>query len=741
MRILTRHSLFWKYAAYFAGVVSALLIISGAVGGYFAYRESVTALEEVQEAKAQFAAAEIENFMRSVQEALRAAVGKFNASGPVAAEDLQLELVALLRHHPEISGLHWIDPGGEERVALSRFDRNVVDAARNWSAEPGFRAARKTSGYVGPIYFRKETEPYVSVAAARESGGSVLAAEVNLKYVWDVVSQAQLTREGVAYVVDRTGELISHPDIGLVLRKTDLSTLPQVRRALDRMPEGPAIIGDARDLAGIRVVSTAAPIAGLGWVVFAEEPLDEAFRPVYGSLARSVGLMVLGVVAAIAASVLLARRMVRPIREIETRARQIGEGQFDHRIALSTGDELEALANQFNRMAGRLQDTYAMQETRIVERTRELALANEAKTRFLAAASHDLRQPIHALALFVGQLRGAKLPSDATALLEKIERSVEALNELLEALLDLSKLDIGAITPMRKPLALRDLLSRLASEFAPAAEAKGLAITCVPTSLWVDSDPVLLQRILLNVIANALRYTHGGRILIGCRRRGDEVEVVIADTGIGIEAADLPHVFEEFYTAAPMHAGGSSGLGLGLAIVKRLAALLAHRLTIDSRPGKGTVVRVLAPRSAPRESARPSEALVAEPLSGVRVLIVEDEAPARDAMQGLLTRWGCDVAVAERGDDAVESARNRRPDIVLCDLRLGEGETGIEVVDRLKRQCGSALACAFVTGESSPEYLAQARATGHPIAFKPTTPAKLRAMLEHLIRGHQTVTE
>jgi len=740
MPILARRSLSWKYAAYFADVVSALLIISGAVGGYFAYRESVTALEQVQQAKARFAAAQIENFMRSVQDASLATVAKFSTTGPVGTEELQLELVALLRHHPEISDLHWIDADGVERVAFSRFDRNVADATHDWSEDPAVLAARETSRYVGPIHFRKETEPYVSVAAAANSRGRVLIAEVNLKYVWDIVSQAQLTRDGVAYVVDRAGSLISHPDIGLVLAKTDLSQLPQVRRVLDHTPEGPAIIGNAIDLAGVRVVSTAAPIDSLGWIVFAEESLDEAFRPVYASLARSVGLVVLGLVTAIAASMLLARRMVRPIREIETRARQIGEGRFEQRIALATGDELEALANQFNHMAAHVQQTYAMQETRIAERTRELARANDAKTRFLAAASHDLRQPIHALALFVGQLHGLELPTEAKALLERIERSVEALNGLLEALLDLSKLDVGAIVAQRRPLALHELLSRLTAEFAPSAEAKGLAITNVPTSLWVDSDPVLLQRILLNVIANALRYTREGRILVGCRRRGEQVEVIVADTGVGIDSSHLPYLFEEFYTAAPTRADRTTGLGLGLAIVKRLADLLEHRVTIESAPGKGTVARILIRRAQPREVQRAPEASPAESLRGVRVLIVEDEATVSDAMHGLLARWGCDVATASSGDEAIEQARAHEPDVVLSDLRLRDGETGVDVIDRLRRQCRSDFACAFVTGESSPERLAQARATGHPIAFKPTTPGKLRAIVEHLLDARRAIT-
>ena len=240
------------------------------------------------------------------------------------------------------------------------------------------------------------------------------------------------------------------------------------------------------------------------------------------------------VIASVTASLLFARSMVRPIRQLEARAREIGEGKLDQRIDVGTGDELEALGIQFNRMAERLQEIYASQEARIAERTHDLALANDAKTRFLAAASHDLRQPIHALALFVGQLRADAGSPEAPALLEKIERSVEALEDLLEALLDLSKLDVGAVTSQPKPFAVHPFLSRLVADFAPAAEAKGLALTLVPTKLWVYSDPLLLERILRNLVANAIRYTADGRILIGCRRRGETVDLVVVDTGLGI---------------------------------------------------------------------------------------------------------------------------------------------------------------------------------------------------------------
>ena len=730
---LARQTLFWKYAAYFAGLVSVLLVLSGGLAGYFAYRQAVAALEAVQREKARFVATEIDDFVGRVESGLRAVVRKFDATSPIDTEDLAVELIALLRHQPSITELRWIDAEGTERLALSRIARDATDSGRSGLNDDGYRATRTRVDYAGPVYFRGETEPYISLGANRERGGHVLIAEVNLKFLSDLISQSRVGPADLLYVVDGEGRLISHADPGLALRRIDLSELPQVKAALGRRVPSLNSASEPRDMEGRSVIATAMPIERLGWTVFAEAPRAEAFRPVDATIVRSSALVLLGVAAAILASLVLARRMVRPIRQIAAGAREIGEGKLDRRIEIETGDELESLAAQFNRMAERLQAIYASQEARIAERTQALALANEAKSRFLAAASHDLRQPLHALSLFVGQLRVDDGSPAAPALLEKVERSVESLEQLLEALLDLSKLDMGAVSAQTTAFALNDLLSRLVAQHAPLAEGKGLALTLVPTSLWICSDPILLERILGNVIANAVRYTNEGRVLVGCRRRGDDVDIVIADTGVGIHAAHLPHIFEEFYRVAPS-GPGTKGIGLGLAIVKRLASLLNHQVALHSTPGKGTAFRVRVPRAVPQSNETKALRENAADLRASRVLVIDDEPDVRDALEGLLRQWGCDVATAAGGREALSLIAEFRPNTVLCDLKLHAGENGLEVVEGLRERYGAGLACAFVTGESTPEIIDAVRARGYLIAFKPMKPAKLRALVEHLSR-------
>ena len=730
-----RYTLFWKYAACFSGLVSALLIASGTLASYFAYRQSVEAIEDAQRAKAHFVAIELAGFIARLEEALRATAAKFRDGDSIDLEYLRLDLIALLRHYPTIAELHWIGSDGREQLALSRIARDTRLNGDDRSREASFVGASGSRRYVGPVYFRGGSEPFVSIAVSDGAGRPVLLAEVNLKFIGEAIGQARLDAGGAAYVVDDAGRLVSHPDITLVLARTDLSALPQVRRAL--ASAGASVTSDSgRDFRGLAILSAAAPIRHLGWTVFVEQSREQAFRPVYAFVGRSMGLVLVGLIAAIGASLVLARRMARPIREMESAARAIGAGRLDQRIDIQTGDELEALGRQFNHMAERLRDMHATQEMRIAERTRELAHANEAKSRFLAAASHDLRQPMHALALFVGQLRAASGSPEAAALLDRIEQSTESLHELFEALLDLSKLDMGTVVPQPMVFPIHDLLSRLVADFTLAAEAKGLALTQVPTSMWVCSDPLLLERILLNLLDNAIRYTVDGRILIGCRRRRERIDVVVADTGIGIAPEHVPNIFQEFYRAAPLSLA-PKGLGLGLAIVQRLGRLLDHAIVVESRLGKGTVVRVQVPRAVPGRREIAVSGPARDGLRNVRILVVDDDASARDAVRGLLAQWGCDVVAVAGGDEAVDRTRAWSPDIVLCDVNLANGESGPYVVDRLRALHGRRLACAFITGEYASDRIAEARSRDEPIAFKPMRPGKVRALIEYLLESRR----
>ena len=725
-----RRTLLWKYAAYSAGLVTAVLVAVGAVTGYFAYRDAETAQGVLLREKARAAAIHIGTFLWGIEEPLAWELAAAAFPGTARA-DRRVEMVGLLRRLPQVAELRWIDPAGRERLFVSRAGPDTAGSGADFSADPRFIGAREGSTYASPVYFRREDEPFLSLAVGSSApAAGVLIAEVSLKFMWEVVSRARIGQSGLAYVVDSRGRLVSHPDLRLMLARTDLSRLPHVSDAIAGVP---AARLQTRNLAGAKVLAAGVPISRHGWTVFAELPADEALAPVYAVVTRTALLGALGLLGALAASYFLARRMARPIEALGAGAERIGAGQLGERIHIGTGDELEALGAQFNRMAERLEESYATLEARIAERTEQLAQANQAKTRFLAAASHDLRQPMHALALTVGELREAARAPELAALARRIDRSVDALEDLLDALLDISKLDAGAIQPERRAFPLRPLLERLADEFAPAAEAKGLRFRVVPTGLWTESDPTLLGRILLNLVANAVRYTREGGVVVGCRRRGAEAEIVVADSGIGIAAADQARIFEEFYQAGSPQRDRATGLGLGLAIVDRAARLLGHSITVKSQVGRGSLFGVRVPIVPPR----PGEPASAAPetgseLAGLRVLVVDDEPDVRAALDGLLQRWGCKVETAADGGEALAAGR-ASPDLVLCDLRLGEVESGFDVLDRLKDRWGTSLHGIIVTADASTERIAEAHARGYPLLHKPVRPAKLRALVEQLL--------
>jgi signal transduction histidine kinase len=730
--------LFRKYVILFLGVVCAAQLTSGLLEFWFSYRDHKASLIRIQQEQARSAAAKIGQFVKEIE----SQVG-WTTQMPWSTSTIDqrhAEALRLLRQVPAITELALLDSSGREQVRVSRLAMDVVGSQIDLSGDVKFTDAVANKVYYSPVYFRRESEPYMTLALAgrrREAGVSV--AEVNLTLIWDVVSQIKAGEHGKAFVVDSRGRLIAHPEISQVLRNTDLSRLPQVQAALASGggqaadPEQEHVVEDSQ---GRQVLSAHAPVAPLGWHVFVELPVDEGFARLYASLLRTGLLLLGGIVLAVLSSFLLARKMVTPIRALQTGAEQIGAGALDHRIGVSTGDELETLAQQFNNMAERLQESYANLELKVRERTHQLELANLAKSRFLAVASHDLSQPLHALGLFIAQLRADMASGEREEVIARIDAAMAAMNELFSALMDISKLDTGVLAPNLTEFPVEQLLSRMQATFAHAAREKGLRLRIASSNTWVRSDPLLLERILLNLVSNAVRYTALGGIVIGCRRRGRLLRIEVWDSGIGIPHDQQRNIFSEFYQVAGPER--RSGLGLGLAIVERLCGLLDYRVEVVSALGKGSRFTLLVPLAAarmdiPQPSSAPSH--LPDPAQGKLVVVVDDDALVLDGMRGLLQSWGCRVVTGASESAVLARIADQasRPDLIISDYRLSDGKTGIEVIEGLRRALAAPIPAFLISGDSGPEPGRQARARGYPLLHKPVRPVTVRATVNQLL--------
>ncbi len=368
-----KRGLFLKYVTLFVGLVALVGVINAALNLYFVYQDNRQASINVQREKAVAAAQTIESFVKEIERQIGwVAYAQFDA---LPAEQRRFDYVRLLRQVPAITELAQLDRTGHEQLHVSRLSMDVIGSGIDRSNDPAFIEAKAHKVYYGPVYFRKGSEPYLTMAVSHGGRGGVTVADVNLKLIWDVVSQIRIGRNGYAYVIDRQGRLVAHPDISLVLRGTDMSRLAQVEEVLkspDDLAGQQSTAIDARNRNGVAVLSAHAVIQSLNWIVFVELPIAEAQQPVIDSGLRDLALLVLGLLIAGAAGALLARRMVVPIRAMQESAQRIGGGDLGHRMSIRTGDELEALANQFNRSAGALQDSYETLEQRVEDRTAEL---------------------------------------------------------------------------------------------------------------------------------------------------------------------------------------------------------------------------------------------------------------------------------------------------------------------------------------------------------------------------------
>jgi len=372
---------------------------------------------------------------------------------------------------------------------------------------------------------------------------------------------------------------------------------------------------------------------------------------------------------------------------------------------------------------------------RIASQARESAeLANAAKTRFLAAASHDLRQPIHALGLFFEDL-ASQVKSPATQpLIERIYDSIHAIDSMLSALLDISKLDAGVVQPEFGTVALPPLVKRLQKEFQPVAESTGNSLRIRIRDVDVVSDGLMLERLLRNLLSNALRYTSGGKVLLAVRLRDTRVRVEVYDTGTGIPESQLHEIFTEFHQLGNPQRDRRQGLGLGLAIVKRVAELLNHALDVRSSVGRGSRFSVTLERAVQGAPSTEEES-ISEPdqndLHGCCVLVLDDDKYILDAMQSLLRSWGVVVLAASSLEVASELVEKSalKPQLLLVDNRLQNRNTGIQAIDRLQRLLEQRVPAVLLTGDTAPDRLRQAQTSGIPLLHKPVQPAKLRSLL------------
>jgi CheY-like chemotaxis protein len=376
---------------------------------------------------------------------------------------------------------------------------------------------------------------------------------------------------------------------------------------------------------------------------------------------------------------------------------------------------------------------------RLTIKSEQAEAASREKSRFMAAASHDLRQPMQALTLTVDALAGHLRDRVGAQMLRRMHQSMEALNELFDSLLDLSRLDAGQYPVLPGPVLLGPLLDALRDQYAAEAQARGLRLAVLPTRACTRSDEVHLRRILSNLVGNAIKFTRHGSVCVAVRRAGSSAwRIEVRDSGPGIPADRQEAVFQEYVQLEDPETPRRQGLGLGLAIVRRLAAAMGHPVSLRSRPGQGAVFALTVPRLA-EDAAQDAPALepVAGPdLAGVRVLIVEDDAAVRESLVAVLDRWECRTQLAASLDDALAvAARSEQPpDAVICDYRLGGSVTGLDVVEALRRHWNRPLAVAIISGEDDEATLAAIRQAGLMRVRKPVRPAVLRALLGALMR-------
>ena len=407
----------------------------------------------------------------------------------------------------------------------------------------------------------------------------------------------------------------------------------------------------------------------------------------------------------------------------------------DEQNILSREDELGRMGRSFNRLKKDLwEQGEGLQNAKF-----DAERANKAKSVFLASASHDLRQPLNAMQMYIAALQSKVKDKEILRIIEDINSVSISTARLLNALLDVSELEVGAIKPRHEVFAVNNILISIFQSFLPLAKDKELDFRVVPSSLHVESDPALLERILGNFMSNAIRYTDKGSVLIGCRKKGSKVSVEVWDTGCGISDDQMSLIYEDFYQVENKERDRGKGLGLGLALAKRLADSLGHTIDSQSSLGSGSCFSVSVDLAEDKADKSHDEIFMnIMNLSGINILLIEDDIDVLKATKQLLESWGCKVKTARNKDEVMNLIKENpynNPDIILADNRLPGDASGIDITYLIQEKLQASIPCVIMTGDVERTHVQSIIDQGFPVLLKPIQPAKFRAMLSHLIQA------
>jgi len=695
-----RVRIFWKYAVVLISLVSGVLVTSTIFDAYVGYQHNKSVIVNIQMEKAQAAALKIEQFVKGIESQLWWIAHTPWENSASSLKQRRLDFIKLLRHAPAVTELSQLDGIGREQLRVSRVAMDVYGSQADFSRDPRFLQAKAHTTYFGPIYFRKDSEPYMTIAmAADDSTMGTTVAEVNLNFIWDVVSQIRIGKSGIAYVVGPLGDLVAHPDIALVLKKTSLTELPQVKSVLSSPPteSGVEELHIAKNLQGRDVLTANAPIQSLGWIIFVEQPLEEAFSSLYAYIIRTAALLFVGLALAVVASLALARRMVQPIQALQAGATFIAKGNLDHRVEVKTGDELEALAKEFNEMTAAVQEARMGLEQKIDERTKDLKVSNQRlaevsahKSQFLASMSHELRTPLNAIIGFSEVLletMAGPLTEKQAEYLQDILSSGQHLLSLINDILDLSKVEAGR---MDLELTTFDVSTSLESALNLIRERANRH--AIQLKLEVDervglftADERKFKQVVLNLLSNAVKFTReNGMVRVKAVLKDENLEVSVSDTGIGISKEDQKKIFTAFQQVGDDYTTKQEGTGLGLDLAKKFVELHGGQISVESELGRGsTFIFTLPVRIPAREvvvSAADSTAGQGlQPL----VLVVEDDPSSAKLLSLHLMEAGFTIEIAEDGEAGFQKAVNLQPTLITLDILMPKVD-GWDLLARLK---------------------------------------------------------